>query len=71
LAARGFVDAKVTRQRSFRSDVFAVMPEFRVSEISGTQGRDRALATGSRADALGRHDNEALVPEIRSRRNLL
>jgi len=24
------------RTRSFRSDVFAVMPEFRVSEISGT-----------------------------------
>ncbi len=26
---------------------------------------DRALGTGSRADALGRHDNEAMVPEIR------
>jgi len=25
-------------------------------------GMDRGLGTGSRADALGRHDNEAMVP---------
>jgi len=42
------------------------MPEFRGSEISGTQGWIGALGTGSRADALGRHDNAAMVPEIRS-----
>ena len=40
------------------------MPEFRVSEISGTQDGS-GPGTGSRADALGRHDNEAMVHRIR------
>ena len=55
---------------SFRSDVFPVIPEFREAKYPGPRDA-RALGAGSRADALGRHDNEAMVPEARSGRNLL
>src|SRR5262245_18929504 len=53
---------------SFRSDVFAVMPEFRACPRACPVGQRNIrypgwigpLGTGSRADALGRDDNEAM-----------
>ena len=56
-------DAKAARRRgeSARGALLSVIPEWRISGISGTQGREAsaetlALGRGSRADARGRDD---------------